>query len=730
MQRLDSEGTTCGIKKVEFIPTLVPYRNSVAIPPQFLRGYFLRLEPRRSIANDAEVDIAVETRKTWLEFSGIPGRAGLISRSGGFLSLFLAEGSVKKLLKATPLSDVGFIEDDWMDGDLFETKEERNREERDGALRIAVNQIKAKCFVEILEGDEEANLYVKPYEDWISKHVESTGLLDFGGFPDLESYLEERLLTVGESVTVNLMKYCYQFKITDEQYKKSDLCRKAAFLIAILAADHYSAEVEWINHNKLEIPGEPITAVYLYMRWHDLTFSEAKDAMERMMQEKEAEFLRLREICWEELGRDPEVGVYLSALHLLISGITVWHLNHSRYDYDPEHPFAPKPEHKLNDLPRFHATESGNEGVTIDFVTSQLKDTSAIESEIITTDSISSKGSGPSVNGSTISSDAGTDETAPDASPWLAGYPKLSNQIVMEPCDYIVSMPSKKIRHVAIDALNVWYRVPPKTADVVKSVIDLLHNSSLILDDIEDGSPLRRGNPSTHMVFGTSQAINSANYMFVKSLGEVQKLGPSAVAIYQEELCNLHIGQALDLHWTFHRQCPSEREYMQMIDGKTGGLLRMAGRLMRDQAIKNRGLELEDLLNLVGRFFQIRDDYQNLRSTEYSTAKGDLSDLDEGKYSFMMIHALNHSKDKRLQSLIQLRSRQPEGKLSPEQKALIMKIMTRSKSLEYTENVLEELQSRIHEKLETIEAAGCEKNWVFRGIMARLAVADLKLQSF
>ncbi|KAK6527920.1 hypothetical protein TWF281_009181 [Arthrobotrys megalospora] len=246
--------------------------------------------------------------------------------------------------------------------------------------------------------------------------------------------------------------------------------------------------------------------------------------------------------------------------------------------------------------------------------------------------------------------------------------------------------------------------------DAIKSVIDLLHNSSLIIDDIEDSSPLRRGNPSTHMVFGTPQAINSANYLFVKSLGEVMKLGPSAVAIYQEELRRLHIGQSLDLHWTFHAQCPTEQEYMQMIDGKTGGLLRMACRLMKDQATKNRDLDLEDLLNIISRFFQIRDDYQNLQSTEYSTAKGDLSDLDEGKYSFMLIHALNHSKDKQLQSLIHLRSRQPDGKLSPEQKLLIMKIMARSKSLEYTGNVLAELQLKVREKLEAIEAAGREKN--------------------
>ncbi|KAK6505213.1 hypothetical protein TWF481_007131 [Arthrobotrys musiformis] len=334
-----------------------------------------------------------------------------------------------------------------------------------------------------------------------------------------------------------------------------------------------------------------------------------------------------------------------------------------------------------------------------------------VQSESVAIDGISFPMSDLSIIGNTSSSEVGTDEAMPDVSPWLAEYPKLSDEVVMEPCEYIASMPSKKIRHAAIDALSLWYKVPPSAVKTIKSVIDMLHNSSLILDDMEDSSTLRRGNPSTHMVFGSPQSINSANYMFVKSLGEVQRLGPSAVAIYQDELRNLHVGQSLDLHWTFHAQCPTEQEYMQMIDGKTGGLLRMACRLMRDQARENENLNLEELLNL------------------YSNAKGDLSDLDEGKYSFMLIHTLNHTRDKQLQSLIQLRSRQPEGRLLPEQKALIMKIMASSKSLEYTENVLLELQSRIYEMLEEIEASGCEKNIGFRGIMARLRIEDPNLQN-
>ncbi|KAF3934230.1 Dimethylallyltranstransferase [Dactylellina cionopaga] len=126
----------------------------------------------------------------------------------------------------------------------------------------------------------------------------------------------------------------------------------------------------------------------------------------------------------------------------------------------------------------------------------------------------------------------------------------------------------------------------------------------------------------------------------------------------------------------------------------------------------------------MGRFFQIRDDYQNLGSEDYSRAKGSLSDLDEGKYSFMLIHALTTTKDSQLKALLRLRPQQKDQKLTPEQKNLIMKIFTKTKSMEYTLNVLQELQVTIEKTLEGIEEGlpGKEKNWIVRAIMARLRV--------
>ena len=59
----------------------------------------------------------------------------------------------------------------------------------------------------------------------------------------------------------------------------------------------------------------------------------------------------------------------------------------------------------------------------------------------------------------------------------------------------------------------------------IKSIIASLHNASLLIDDIEDNSKLRRGNPVAHSIFGMANCINCANYVYFLALEKVEGLG-------------------------------------------------------------------------------------------------------------------------------------------------------------------------------------------------------------
>ena len=68
---------------------------------------------------------------------------------------------------------------------------------------------------------------------------------------------------------------------------------------------------------------------------------------------------------------------------------------------------------------------------------------------------------------------------------------------VLEPFAYISESPGKDVRGALIDAFNVWLKIPADKVDTIKQIVSRLHNASLLVDDIEDGSQLRRGKPSS-----------------------------------------------------------------------------------------------------------------------------------------------------------------------------------------------------------------------------------------
>ena len=86
--------------------------------------------------------------------------------------------------------------------------------------------------------------------------------------------------------------------------------------------------------------------------------------------------------------------------------------------------------------------------------------------------------------------------------------------------------------------------------------------------------------------------------------------------MFNDETLNLHRGQGLDLYWRDSFTVPTEDEYLNMIANKTGGLFRLAVRLM--MCASNTKLNLIPFADMLGLIFQIQDDYRNLVSETVS----------------------------------------------------------------------------------------------------------------
>ncbi|KAL8838627.1 MAG: hypothetical protein Q9170_002073 [Blastenia crenularia] len=298
--------------------------------------------------------------------------------------------------------------------------------------------------------------------------------------------------------------------------------------------------------------------------------------------------------------------------------------------------------------------------------------------------------------------------------PWT----EKNEMTIIRPFEYLMAKPGKSFRRQLLTALNFWAEVDEESLGIISRVVEMI-------DDIQDQSKLRRGSPAAHLVFGTAQTINAANYVYFLSLRELTGLRDplTAMQIFNEEVLNLHRGQGLDLFWRETLTAPSEEEYLQMVDLKTGGLFRLAARLL--QSASSRSCNLVPLVEVAGLIFQIRDDYENLCSKHVSrslldrltmtSAKGYCDDLTEGKFSFPVVHSIRNSPNGNNELLNILKQHTDDVRLKGQ---AVWYMQTETDSFEYTKGKLRALHADARARL----ANAGPYNELFEQVLMKLAV--------
>ncbi|XP_076317982.1 terpene synthase-like [Tachypleus tridentatus] len=274
--------------------------------------------------------------------------------------------------------------------------------------------------------------------------------------------------------------------------------------------------------------------------------------------------------------------------------------------------------------------------------------------------------------------------------------PTDEDKILLQPFNYILQVPGKQIRSKLTKAFNHWLNVPLEKCQVISEVVQMLHNASLLIDDIEDNSCLRRGIPVAHHIFGVASTINTANYVCFLGLEKLLKLGkPEATVVYTEQLLELHRGQGMEIYWRDNFVCPTEEEYKRMVKRKTGGLFGLAVRLM--QLFSDNKSDFTKLIGIMGLYFQIRDDYANLQFKEYTDNKSYCEDLTEGKFSFPIIHTIrSYPEDPRMINIIRQRTHDVEIK------KYSVDLMEKFGSFEYARKTMKELDQEARTEVEIL----------------------------
>lgn len=183
----------------------------------------------------------------------------------------------------------------------------------------------------------------------------------------------------------------------------------------------------------------------------------------------------------------------------------------------------------------------------------------------------------------------------------------------------------------------------------VAAAVEMIHNFSLIHDDIQDRSEFRRGRPTVWMKWGEAQAINTGDLLFTLAFLTLQRMSKNhppetinrANYVLQETCIRLTTGQYLDMAYERAESIRLE-DYWKMIGGKTAALLSACIKLGglcagADETTQEKMAQFGWKLGLA---YQVWDDWLGIWGDQRNTGKSARTDLLTGKKTYPVLYAL------------------------------------------------------------------------------------------
>ena len=243
----------------------------------------------------------------------------------------------------------------------------------------------------------------------------------------------------------------------------------------------------------------------------------------------------------------------------------------------------------------------------------------------------------------------------------------------------------KRIRPLLVLLTNAacgakWLHATPAAA-----AVELVHNFSLVHDDIQDNSDRRRGRKTTWKIWGMPMAINVGDALFVMSNQAVMDLRENypaetvvqAATVLHDTCLDLTRGQFLDMSYEKRNDLGVE-DYWPMIAGKTAALLSACchiGAILGGADESTRDA-YRSFGHALGMAFQVQDDILGIWGDEALTGKSAASDLLEGKKSLPVLFGLSKGG--------QFAERWKKGAIQPDEVEELAKLLANEGSYEYT----------------------------------------------
>ena len=247
-----------------------------------------------------------------------------------------------------------------------------------------------------------------------------------------------------------------------------------------------------------------------------------------------------------------------------------------------------------------------------------------------------------------------------------------------------------------------WIHALPAAA-----AIELVHNFSLVHDDIQDNSEKRRGRMTAWKVVGAPMAINVGDALFVISNQAIMDLQAhfsaeivvKAASILHNTCLDLTCGQFLDMSYEDRTDLGVE-DYWPMITGKTASLLSACCHIgsILGGADENTQDAYRSFGHSIGLAFQVRDNILGIWGDEAITGKSAASDLLDGKKSLPVLHGLSQGG--------KFAERWARGPIKPDEVEELAGILASEGSYEYTHSISRQMTTMALDSLREADPKG------------------------
>ncbi len=243
---------------------------------------------------------------------------------------------------------------------------------------------------------------------------------------------------------------------------------------------------------------------------------------------------------------------------------------------------------------------------------------------------------------------------------------KTGPESMVHPIHYVLTGGGKRLRPILtlfsamVSGSDYNIALPSAIA------MEILHNFTLVHDDIMDDDNLRHGYPTVHNKWDIGTAILTGDAMVSLAFMELCKTKADTrirqIEVFIDGLLAVCEGQALDKEFETRENVTLD-EYINMIDLKTGHLLGLSAELggLSAGLTQDCILRLRDYGRLIGRAFQIQDDYLEIFSNSDNMGKSLESDIILGKKTYLMIQAKEHNLNKILDAVEITKNDFPKG---------------------------------------------------------------------